>query len=120
MVRRLNLGMDEREILADTDCPPAPFDVAATAVPSAIADRQHVLGRARSLAEHGETRLALHVVDRLALAPGDAPEVQEARTLRAEPCRKRAEEVEPDVSKACCARSVQLLEAGHRSWTGFD
>lgn len=158
VVRRMNLGMDEREILADMDYPPALFDrpwmrptygapdyivrdiyreengwwdrnpttvhpappgAAATAVLSAIADRQHVLGRARALAESGETQLALHVVDLLALAPGDAPEIEEARTLKAELCRKRAEEVEPYVSKACYSSSAQLLEAGHTSWTGL-
>ena len=81
-----------------TSLHPAHPDAAAEAVPSAIPDRAAVLARARALAEAGETQLALHVIDLLAPAPGDGPELTEARALKAELCRRRAEEVEPYVS----------------------
>ncbi|MDH5237778.1 MAG: MBL fold metallo-hydrolase [Acidimicrobiia bacterium] len=96
---------------------PAPPDVAAEAVRRAIDDPVAVLARARELAEAGDTQLAMHVVDLLALAPGDEPEVAEARDLKAELCRRRAREVEPYVSKACLASSARLLERGSSSWT---
>ena len=48
---------------------PAPPAEAAAAVLSAIADPQAVLDRARALADDGQTQLALHVVDLLALGP---------------------------------------------------
>ncbi len=96
---------------------PAPPDVAAEAVRRAIDDPAAVLARARELAEAGDTQLAMHVVDLLALVPGDEPEVAEARDLKAELCRRRAREVEPYVSKACLASSARLLEQGSSSWT---
>ncbi len=166
VVRRMNLGMDEREILADMDYPPALFDhawmlptygapdyivrdiyreengwwdrnptalhptalhpttlhpappnAAAAVILSAITDRQHVLDLVRTLAEDGQTQLALHVVDLLALAPGNDSEVEQARALKVELCRTRAREVDPYVSKACYASSARLLDAGHKSWT---
>jgi uncharacterized sulfatase len=95
---------------------PARPDDAASAALSAIADRGAVLARARELAEAGETQLALHVVDLLALAPGDAPDLQEARALKAELCRKRAGEIAPYVSKALYQTSAARLEAGRRRW----
>ena len=54
---------------------PASPGEAAAVVLSAIGDPDVVLERARSLAEAGETQLALHVVDLLALADGDDPVV---------------------------------------------
>jgi uncharacterized sulfatase len=95
---------------------PAHPDAAGEAVLSAIADRGAVLARARSLAEAGEPQLALHVVDLLALAPGDDPDVVAARQLKAELCRSRSKQVAPYVSKACYRSSSDLLERGVRSW----
>ena len=63
--------------------PPRPPAVAA-AVRAAIADPGHVLDEARTLRERGEHQLALHVVDLLALDTSDAPEVLEARQIKAE------------------------------------
>ena len=100
-----------------TSLHPAHPDSAAEAVLSAIPDRGAVLTRARALAEAGEVQLALHVVDLLALAPGGARDVVEARALKAELCRRRAEEVEPYVSKALYGSSAALLDAGRRRWT---
>jgi uncharacterized sulfatase len=155
VVRRMNQGMDEREILADIEYPAELFDPpwmeptygcaeyivrdlyreengwwdrnpttlhpasrsdAASAVLSAIADPQQVLTRARELADAGETQLALHVIDLLALAPGDEPEVAEARALKSELCQARAKQVRPYVSKACYRSSARLLDAGTTTW----
>lgn len=99
-----------------TSLHPAHPDAAAEAVLSALPDRGAVLARARTLAEAGRVQLALHVIDLLALAPGDAPEVVEARALKAALCRRRAEQVEPYVSKALYDSSAALLESGRRRW----
>ncbi|MCP4007252.1 MAG: MBL fold metallo-hydrolase [bacterium] len=99
---------------------PAPRPEAASAVLSAIVDREAVLVRARSLADSGETQLALHVIDLIALAPGDDPEVVAARELKADLCRTRAKEVKPFVSKSCYASSARLLKRGHTSWTHLE
>jgi alkyl sulfatase BDS1-like metallo-beta-lactamase superfamily hydrolase len=156
VVRRMNDGMDEGEILADMTYPeelfdqpwmrptygaadyivrdlyreengwwdrnpttlhPAPPADAADAVLSAIADPALVLARARELAESGETQLALHVIDLLALSKGDGAAVTAARALKAELCRTRAGEVQPFVSKSCYRSSALLLDDGDASWT---
>ena len=96
---------------------PAPEPDAAAAVLSAIADPALVLTRAREFADSGETQLALHVIDLLALAPGNEPEIVEARELKAELCRSRASEVAPYVSRSCYRSSAALLDEGHTSWT---
>ena len=158
VVRRMNAGMDEGEILADMTYPdelfdqpwmrptygapdyivrdlyreengwwdrnpttlhPSPPASAAAAVLSAISDRSAVLARARELADAGDAQLALHVVDLLALAPGDDPDVVAARQLKAELCNTRADEVDPYVSRSCYRSSARLLEKGHTSWTGL-
>lgn len=95
--------------------PAAPEDAAA-AVMSAIADPQAVLDRARALSDEGQTQLALHVVDLLALGHGDEPVVVAARDLKAELCIARASEVTPYVSKSCYRSSARLLSDGPASW----
>jgi alkyl sulfatase BDS1-like metallo-beta-lactamase superfamily hydrolase len=156
VVRRMNDGMDEGEILADMTYPdelfdqpwmrptygapdyivrdlyreengwwdrnpttlhPAPPADAAEAIRSVIADPALVLARARELAASGETQLALHVIDLLALGKSDEPEVVEAQALKAELCRTRASEVQPYVSKSCYRSSALLLDDGDASWT---
>jgi uncharacterized sulfatase len=156
VVRRMNAGMDETEILADMHYPaelfetswmrpsygapdyivrdlyreengwwdrnpttlhPAPPADAAAAVLSAVADPQKVLERAQALADEGQTQLALHVIDLLALGRGDEPEVIEARALKAKLCRARAREVDPFVSKSCYRSSAGLLDDGKTSWS---
>jgi alkyl sulfatase BDS1-like metallo-beta-lactamase superfamily hydrolase len=156
VVRRMNEGMDEAEIIADMTYPaelfdqpwmrptygapdyivrdlyreengwwdrnpttlhPAPKAEAAEAVLSAIADPQVVLDRARQLGDRGDTQLALHVIDLLALADGDDPAVVEARAFKAELCRIRSKEIDPFVSKSCYRSSAGLLDDGHTSWT---
>ncbi|ANK81583.1 MAG: hypothetical protein TEF_12860 [Rhizobiales bacterium NRL2] len=100
-----------------TNLHPAHPDEAAAAVLSAITDRKAVLDRARALADEGKSQQALHVVDLLALAPGDEPELVEARNLKADICRKRAEEIAPYVSKALYSSTATLLEGGRRRWS---
>lgn len=94
---------------------PAAPDAAAEALRSVV-DPAAVLDRARDLADAGEAQLALHVVDLLALVPGDAPEVVAARALKAELCRTRAGEVLPYVSRALYRSSARLLDGGATSW----
>jgi glyoxylase-like metal-dependent hydrolase (beta-lactamase superfamily II) len=96
---------------------PAPPPAAHDAVRSAITDPAAVLSRARELQAAGETQLALHVVDLLALAPGDDPDVVAARELKAELCRERAKQVRPFVSHSLYRSSARLLDNGHTSWT---
>ena len=79
-----------------------------------------MLTRARELFATGETQLALHVIDLLALGAGDEPAAVEARDLKAELCRARAEEVEPFVSRSCYRSSAHLLAKGTTSWTDLD
>jgi uncharacterized sulfatase len=98
--------------------PAAPADV-ARAVFSAI-DPANVVQRAQALGEEGETQLALHVVDLVALGPEGAPFVTEARRLKAELCRTRADKVEPYVSRALYRSSARLLDAGSTSWTDLS
>lgn len=157
VVRRMNEGMGEWEILADMTYPAELFDQpwmrplygapdyivrdlyreengwwdrnpttlhpvapaeAAAAVLSAV-DPATVIARARELADAGDEQLALHVIDLVALAPGDDALVVEARTLKAELCRARAKAVEPFVSKSCYRSSAWLLEQGTTSWTAL-
>lgn len=98
---------------------PAPPSDAAAAVRSAITDPAAVLARARELADAGETQLALHVIDLLALGTGDEPEVAGARALKAELCRARAKEIDPFVSTSCYRSSARLLDADETSWTAL-
>lgn len=98
--------------------PAAPADAAA-AVLSAISDPRLVLDRARALVETGDTQLALHVIDLLALDRSNDPHVVEARALKAELCRARSTEIEPFVSKSCYRSSASLLDDGEVSWTAL-
>jgi glyoxylase-like metal-dependent hydrolase (beta-lactamase superfamily II) len=78
------------EDLNPTSLHPAhPADVARE-LRAAITDPDAVLARARALADDGETLLALHVVDLLALGEGADPVVVGARQLKAELCRSAA------------------------------
>ena len=95
---------------------PAPPADAAAAVLSAISDPQAVLQRAQALADDGNTQLALHVVDLLALGHGDEPVVVAARTLKAELCLARANQIDPYVSTSCYRSSARLLATGPANW----
>lgn len=78
------------EDLNPTSLHPAHPAAVARELRAAITDPEAVLDRVRALREAGDLRLALHVVDLLALADGDTPEVVEARRLKADLCRKAA------------------------------
>lgn len=95
-----------------TQLHPAPSDAAASAVLSAIPDRGAVIERAQALADAGEVQLALHVIDLLALAPGDATELATARGLKAEWLRALAEDAKSFVSKSLYLSSANLIEKG--------
>mgnify|MGYP001415491133 CR=1 FL=1 len=99
-----------------TSLHPAPPDEATSVMFEALTEPAAVLARARDLAESGETQLALHVIDLVAMAAVDHPLVLEARFLKAELCRTRADEVEPFVSKSCYLTSARLLDEGKTSW----
>jgi alkyl sulfatase BDS1-like metallo-beta-lactamase superfamily hydrolase len=98
---------------------PASNDSAALAVLSAIADRGAVIARARELAESGELQLALHVIDVLALAPGDDAELQTARQLKADWLRTRAADTSSFVSKSLYLSSAKLIESGKGNEVGI-
>ncbi len=97
---------------------PAHPDTAGAAVLSAIADRGAVLDRARALAAEGETQLALHVVDVLALAPGDDPDVVAARALKAELCRELADRTPSFVSRSLYLSTARIIATGAPAPTG--
>ena len=94
---------------------PADPDPAAQAVLSAI-DPEKVLARSRELQAEGEVQLALHVIDLVALAPGNDGVIGEAKALKAKLCSQRAREVDPYVSKALFWSSAALLKRGSDSW----
>jgi alkyl sulfatase BDS1-like metallo-beta-lactamase superfamily hydrolase len=94
---------------------PATPTAARDAILSAI-DPSAVLARARELQAAGDTQLALHVIDLVALASGNQGAVGEAKALKARLCSQRAREVAPYVSKALFWSSASLLKEGHDSW----
>jgi uncharacterized sulfatase len=101
-----------------TQLHPAHPDEAGAAVLSAIGDRSAVLERARALAGEGRHQLALHVVDVLALAPGDDAHVVEARGLKAELCRVLGEQARSFVSQSLYVSSARIIEKGAKKPTG--
>lgn len=98
-----------------TELHPAEPAAIGQAILSAI-DPRTVLERARELQEKGECQLALHVIDLVALAPGNEGLIGDAKALKADLCSKRARQVEPYVSKALYWSSSALLKRGHDSW----
>ncbi len=97
---------------------PAHPDAAGAAVFSALENPAAVLDRARELAEQGETQLALHVVDILALGPGDSAEVSDARALKGELCVKLAESADSFVSQSLYVSSGRIVSRGAPKPTG--
>ncbi|MDQ8703586.1 alkyl sulfatase dimerization domain-containing protein [Streptomyces sp. LHD-70] len=80
--------------------PARPADAAAIRA-EAITDRQAVLDTATRLRDTGRIQDALHVIDLLALAPGDDPHVVRARQLKGDLCALRKEEISSYVSRSC-------------------
>jgi uncharacterized sulfatase len=93
---------------------------AARSIADAITDKRAVLDRARELMDQGETQAALHVVDLLALAPGEDPFVVEARALKVGLCRARAGEVKPYVSKALFESAARRYAKGQVLLSDLD
>jgi alkyl sulfatase BDS1-like metallo-beta-lactamase superfamily hydrolase len=78
-VWRVEAGWWDRNI---TSVHPAPAAKTAAAIAAAITDHDAVLGAAEAHVAAGEFQLALHVIDLLALSPGDEPTVVRARELK--------------------------------------
>lgn len=89
--------------------PAHPADVARE-VRAAIADPGAVISHVRALADRGEVRLALHVIDLLALGAGDDDITSEARSLKAELCRRAAELDTSYVSQSLYLNGADELE----------
>lgn len=96
-----------------TDLHPAAPDAAASAVLSAV-DPATVLARASELIDAGEDQLALHVLDLLADAPGDAPELLEARRLKGDCAERLARACPTYVSRSIYFGAAKLHRAGLR------
>lgn len=90
--------------------PAAPQDV-ARALGEAVVDKRAVLSQATRLAEGGQLQLALHVIDLLALAEGEAPEIAQSRRLKAGWLRERARQVQTYISKSLYHHGAARLEA---------
>lgn len=88
---------------------PAPAPQVATEVLALLGDAQQVLARARALAGEGQLQMALHVVDLVALAPGDAPVVTQARALKAELLRQRAAQMSAAISRQLMQSEAEVL-----------
>ncbi len=80
-VWRIEAGWWDRNI---TSLHPAPLTASTDAVLAAITDKQAVLDAARAHLDADQPQLALHVVDLLAMARSETPEVAEAKALKAE------------------------------------
>lgn len=94
-----------------TSLHPADPVTVAQALAQAIVDKAAVLAQARAHAEDGRLQLALHVIDLLALAEDPAPEIAEARRLKAGWLRERAGQVQTYISKSLYHHGAARLEA---------
>ena len=77
---------------------------------AAIADPAAFAARARALAERGEVRVALHVIDLLALGTGSDEITTEARALKAELCRQAAALDTSYVSQSLYLNGADVLD----------
>lgn len=98
---------------------PEPPEAVGAAVAQAIADKPAVIASARALADAGRWQLALHVIDLLATAHGDAPEVVQARALKAAWLRERATQVASYVSRNLYKVSADMIEQGTQGRFGI-
>lgn len=98
--------------------PEAPETI-GRAVAEAITDKRGVIAHACSLAKEGRWQLALHVIDLLAIAEGDAPEIAEARSLKAEWLRERARQVPSYVSRNLYRVGADMIEQGTQGRFGI-
>lgn len=98
---------------------PEPPEAVGAAVAKAIADKPAVIASARALADAGRWQLALHVIDLLATAHGDAPEIAQARALKAAWLRERATQVASYVSRNLYKVSADMIEQGTQGRFGI-
>ncbi|HJL53248.1 MAG TPA: alkyl sulfatase dimerization domain-containing protein [Arenicellales bacterium] len=101
-----------------TNLHPANPDDANAAVLAAISDRRAVIDSATNLVNEGKLQLALHVIDVLAKANSDDLDVLAAKTLKADICRKLAEQTESFVSQSLYVSSANIIEKGASKPTG--
>lgn len=98
--------------------PEAP-EAIGRAVADAITDKRGVIAHALALAQGGNWQLALHVIDLLATAESDAPEIVEARSLKAEWLRERARQVPSYVSRNLYRVGADMIEQGTQARFGI-
>lgn len=98
---------------------PEPPEAVGAAVAQAIADKPAVIASARALADAGRWQLALHVIDLLATAHDDAPEIAQARALKAAWLRERATQVASYVSRNLYKVSADMIEQGTQGRFGI-
>ncbi len=89
--------------------PAHPAEVAAE-TRAAIGDPAAVVAHARTLAGRGEVQLARHVVDLIALGAGLDESTIEARTLKAELCRKAADSTTSYVTQSLYLNGADELD----------
>ncbi len=104
------------EDLNPTSLHPAHPNDVAREIRSAISDPSKVLDHAKSLAERGELKLALHVIDLLALDPESSPETDEAKVIKADLCRRAANEL----TRSYVTQSLYLNGADQLDPSGDD
>ena len=102
-----------------TDLHPAHPDAVAAEI-AGLVDADAVLARAEALIAAGEHQMAMHVLDLLALVPGDDAKVQRARNLKADCCDALAASNTIFVSRSMLAGSARLLRDGIRRWSEVD
>jgi uncharacterized sulfatase len=98
---------------------PEPPEAVGAAVARAITDKPAVIASAQALADAGQWQLALHVIDLLATAHGDAPELAQARALKAAWLRERAAQVASYVSRNLYKVSADMIEQGTQGRFGI-
>mgnify|MGYP001217038457 FL=1 len=98
---------------------PEPPEAVGEAVAAAIADKAAVIASAQALADAGRWQLALHVIDLLATASGAAPEIAQARQLKAHWLRERARQVASYVSRNLYRVGADMIEQGTQDRFGI-
>ncbi|MDM0047105.1 alkyl sulfatase dimerization domain-containing protein [Variovorax dokdonensis] len=94
--------------------PARPADAAA-AILAALGEPASVVAHCRSLAQAGQTQLAMHVIDLIAQAGGDDPVLAEAREFKASLCEERSTQCSSVVSRQIllsCAEDLRGLPIG--------
>jgi glyoxylase-like metal-dependent hydrolase (beta-lactamase superfamily II) len=94
-------------------------DDVATAIRSAISDPASVLSVAEALRAANKQALALHVVDLLALTPGDEDVVVAARALKVQLCRDLAAQAQSFDRQSIYLTSASVIETPPTAPTGI-